>query len=44
MTHCATGYRSSIAASLLLRDGRQRVSDLAGGMGAWKAMTWRAAV
>jgi glyoxylase-like metal-dependent hydrolase (beta-lactamase superfamily II)/rhodanese-related sulfurtransferase len=37
VTHCAGGYRSSIAASLLLRDGREDVTDLAGGMGGWAA-------
>jgi glyoxylase-like metal-dependent hydrolase (beta-lactamase superfamily II)/rhodanese-related sulfurtransferase len=39
VTHCAGGYRSSIAASLLLRDGRRDVADLAGGIGAWAALT-----
>lgn len=34
---CGSGYRSSIATSLLERDGRERVTDLIGGMGAWSA-------
>lgn len=34
---CGSGYRSSIATSLLQRDGRERVTDLVGGMGAWSA-------
>jgi hydroxyacylglutathione hydrolase len=32
---CAAGYRSSIAASLLLRERFERVTELTGGMGAW---------
>jgi rhodanese-related sulfurtransferase len=39
VSHCASGYRSAIAASVLLREGRDEVADLAGGMGAWTAMT-----
>jgi len=35
--HCQTGYRSSIAASLLLREGHQRIADLVGGINAWQA-------
>jgi rhodanese-related sulfurtransferase len=35
VVHCATGYRSAIAASLLLRQGFGAVADLAGGIGAW---------
>jgi glyoxylase-like metal-dependent hydrolase (beta-lactamase superfamily II)/rhodanese-related sulfurtransferase len=35
--HCAGGYRSSIAASLLQRDGFTNVSELAGGIKAWEA-------
>jgi len=35
--HCAGGYRSAIAASILLRAGRERVEDLIGGIGAWEA-------
>jgi len=34
---CGTGYRSMIAASLLLRAGRERTVDTAGGMDAWYA-------
>jgi rhodanese-related sulfurtransferase len=37
LVHCAGGYRSSIAASLLQRDGRTQVSELAGGIAAWEA-------
>ena len=35
--HCAGGYRSSIAASLLQQQGLGRVSELAGGIAAWEA-------
>ncbi len=35
VVHCASGYRSSIAASLLERCGVLRVADLVGGMAAW---------
>jgi glyoxylase-like metal-dependent hydrolase (beta-lactamase superfamily II)/rhodanese-related sulfurtransferase len=34
--HCAGGYRSSIAASLLQREGFADVSELAGGIAAWE--------
>jgi hydroxyacylglutathione hydrolase len=34
---CAGGYRSSIAASLLQRQGFERLVELAGGMAAWSA-------
>ena len=37
LVHCAGGYRSSIAASLLQRTGRRNVSELAGGITAWEA-------
>jgi glyoxylase-like metal-dependent hydrolase (beta-lactamase superfamily II)/rhodanese-related sulfurtransferase len=37
LVHCAGGYRSSIAASLLQRGGFERVSELAGGIAAWEA-------
>jgi DMSO/TMAO reductase YedYZ molybdopterin-dependent catalytic subunit/glyoxylase-like metal-dependent hydrolase (beta-lactamase superfamily II)/rhodanese-related sulfurtransferase len=37
VVHCETGYRSSIAASLLLREGRQRIADLVGGINALQA-------
>jgi glyoxylase-like metal-dependent hydrolase (beta-lactamase superfamily II)/rhodanese-related sulfurtransferase len=32
---CAGGYRSSIAASLLLRNGHTKVTEMTGGMSAW---------
>ncbi|HET6371892.1 MAG TPA: MBL fold metallo-hydrolase [Candidatus Polarisedimenticolia bacterium] len=35
--HCATGYRSSIAASLLARHGVTDLVDLVGGLAAWEA-------
>ncbi|MEV6816889.1 rhodanese-like domain-containing protein, partial [Micromonospora sp. NPDC051296] len=38
VVHCAGGYRSSVAASLLRNAGRADVSDLLGGYGAWQAM------
>ena len=34
--HCKSGYRSSIAASLLLRAGFTQVMDLVGGFDAWQ--------
>jgi len=34
---CGTGYRSSMAASLLLREGYRDVVNVAGGMTAWNA-------
>ncbi|MFB7129361.1 rhodanese-like domain-containing protein [Kitasatospora sp. NPDC056273] len=37
--HCASGHRSSIAASLLRHHGHPDVSDLLGGYGAWHALT-----
>ena len=37
LLHCAAGYRSSIASSLLQGLGRTRVSELAGGIAAWEA-------
>ena len=37
IVHCAGGYRSSIAASLLERSGVADVSELAGGLAAWEA-------
>jgi hydroxyacylglutathione hydrolase len=37
IVHCAGGYRSSMAASLLQRDGFTNVSELAGGVAAWEA-------
>jgi rhodanese-related sulfurtransferase len=35
LVHCAGGYRSSIAASLLQRAGREAVGEIAGGITAW---------
>ena len=37
LVHCAGGYRSSIAASLLQQQGFTEVSELAGGIAAWEA-------
>jgi rhodanese-related sulfurtransferase len=37
LVHCAGGYRSSIAASLLQRHGFTEVSEIAGGIAAWEA-------
>jgi hydroxyacylglutathione hydrolase len=37
LVHCQSGYRSSIAASLLIRNGVQKVFNLAGGYDAWSA-------
>jgi rhodanese-related sulfurtransferase len=36
IVHCAGGYRSSIAASLLQRAGFPEVSEIAGGLAAWE--------
>jgi rhodanese-related sulfurtransferase len=36
IVHCAGGYRSSIAVSLLQRSGRMALSEIAGGIGAWE--------
>jgi rhodanese-related sulfurtransferase len=33
--YCAGGYRSSMAASLLQREGFTQVSEIAGGIAAW---------
>jgi glyoxylase-like metal-dependent hydrolase (beta-lactamase superfamily II)/rhodanese-related sulfurtransferase len=38
VVHCASGYRSSIAASLLAAAGFDDVSDLLGGFEAWSAI------
>lgn len=35
---CSTGQRSSLATSLLLRHGFQKVANLLGGMSAWKRL------
>jgi hydroxyacylglutathione hydrolase len=37
VVHCAGGYRSAVAASLLRGAGFDHVEDLAGGMAAWEA-------
>jgi len=37
LVHCAGGYRSSIAASILERLGFPNVTELAGGIAAWQA-------
>ncbi len=37
VVHCASGYRSAMAASLLERDGLAGVADLVGGFAAWTA-------
>lgn len=37
VVHCASGYRSAIAASILKRHGFSDVADLAGGFNAWGA-------
>jgi rhodanese-related sulfurtransferase len=37
LVHCAGGYRSSIAASMLQAFGYENVSELAGGIAAWEA-------
>jgi hydroxyacylglutathione hydrolase len=37
LLYCAGGYRSSIAASLLQKEGFARVREIAGGMAAWEA-------
>jgi hydroxyacylglutathione hydrolase len=39
VVHCATGYRSAIAASLLRQHGLVAIADLVGGIGAWAAST-----
>jgi hydroxyacylglutathione hydrolase len=43
VAHCKSGYRSSIAASLLQRAGFREVGHLTGGFDAWKAMRSEAA-
>jgi glyoxylase-like metal-dependent hydrolase (beta-lactamase superfamily II)/rhodanese-related sulfurtransferase len=37
LVHCAGGYRSSLAVSVLQRAGFPNVSELAGGLAAWEA-------
>jgi hydroxyacylglutathione hydrolase len=41
VVHCASGYRSAIAASLMQRDGFSEVADLVGGLPAWEAAAGR---
>jgi hydroxyacylglutathione hydrolase len=36
LLHCAGGYRSAIAASVLQREGFEQVSEIAGGISAWQ--------
>jgi hydroxyacylglutathione hydrolase len=38
LVHCAGGYRSSIGASLLQREGYRNVAEIAGGLTAWEAL------
>ena len=38
VAYCASGYRSSIAASALARAGHGDVSDLLGGFSAWRVL------
>lgn len=35
--HCASGYRSSVAASMLAQHGMRHIADLVGGFAAWEA-------
>ena len=37
VVYCASGYRSSVAVSLLKREGLLDVANLVGGLGAWEA-------
>jgi rhodanese-related sulfurtransferase len=39
VVHCQSGYRSSIAVSLLAQLGRTGLVDLVGGIAAWKVAT-----
>ena len=43
VVHCASGYRSSIAASLLERHGIKDFADLVGGIAAWETSKLRTA-
>jgi glyoxylase-like metal-dependent hydrolase (beta-lactamase superfamily II)/rhodanese-related sulfurtransferase len=43
VVHCATAYRSSIAASLLAREGFDRLGELTGGFAAWAQRNTKAA-
>ena len=37
VVHCAGGYRSSIAVSILQKHAFENLAELAGGMAAWEA-------
>jgi rhodanese-related sulfurtransferase len=37
MVHCAGGYRSAIAASILQQEGFSNLEELVGGIGSWEA-------
>ena len=37
VVHCATGYRSSIASSILEKNGFANIADLVGGISAWES-------
>jgi hydroxyacylglutathione hydrolase len=39
VVHCGTGYRSSIAASILRKAGVEQIADMVGGFEAWIAST-----
>lgn len=39
VVHCKSGYRSSIATSILRRAGFRNIANLTGGFDAWKAMS-----
>jgi rhodanese-related sulfurtransferase len=43
VVHCATAYRSSIAVSLLAREGFDRLGELTGGIAAWAQRNTKAA-
>jgi hydroxyacylglutathione hydrolase len=38
VVYCTSGYRSAIGASLLMREGVPRISDLVGGLAAWESV------
>ena len=42
MVHCAGGYRSAIAASILQREGFTKLEELVGGIGSWEAAKYPA--
>ena len=41
VVHCSSGYRSSIAVSVLRKHGHKHVVDLVGGVGGWEASETR---